>query len=111
VAVGGAAGAALRHEVGGWVDREGVPFGTFVVNVTGSLVLGFVVAAGADERALLLLGTGVCGAFTTFSSFAVETTSLWVDEGRPLAAALNATLTLAAALGAVGVGWWLGLTV
>jgi CrcB protein len=106
VAVGGVAGAILRHELALAVDREGVPLGTFTVNVLGSLALGFLTATGS-ETALLAVGTGACGAFTTFSSLSVETVSLWVDEGRPLAATLYAVGTLLAALVAVGIGWWL----
>ena len=112
VGAGGALGAVLRHELSRRVDRAAAaPAGTVAVNVVGSFVLGFVTAAGASERALLLVGTGACGAFTTFSSFSFDTVSLWIDDGRPRAAVCNAALTLAAALGAVGAGWWLASVV
>lgn len=109
VAAGGAVGAVGRHELSRRLGREDatLPVGTFAVNVLGSFVLGFVTAAGAGDRTLLLVGTGACGAFTTFSSFAFDTVSLWIDRGRPASAALNAGATLAAAVGAVGLGWWL----
>jgi CrcB protein len=108
VGVGGAVGAVLRHELSRRVDRASTaPAGTLAVNVVGSFVLGFVTAVGASERTLLLVGTGACGAFTTFSSFSFDTVSLWIDRNRPLAAVGNAAVTLAAALGAVGAGWWL----
>jgi CrcB protein len=109
VAAGGAVGAVLRHELARRLDRDdgALPVGTLAVNVLGSFVLGFVTAVGASDRTLLLVGTGACGAFTTFSSFSFDTVSLWIDRDRPATAALNAGLTLGAALGAVGAGWWL----
>ena len=103
VAAGGIVGATLRHVVGEAVERGSVPTGTLTVNVLGSLLLGFVVSAGVGEGALLLVGTGVCGSFTTFSSFAVATVSLWEDDERAMAVAY-ALANVVGALAAVGVG-------
>ena len=70
VGVGGAAGAMARHAVGLVVDgRESV----IVVNAAGSFVLGVLLAAPVGSVATLVVAVGFCGAFTTFSSFAVET--------------------------------------
>ena len=77
VAFGGFVGAILRYSVG-------LAFpaftGTLVANVVGSFVLGVLVSTTATERTRLLLGTGILSSFTTYSTFAVETTS--VDDLR-----------------------------
>lgn len=88
VAVGGAAGTLLRA----WLAQvwppstNGFPTDTFAVNLTGSLVLGFVIVAALERAAPSryvrpLLGTGFCGGLTTFSTFAVET-DLLIRAGR-----------------------------
>ncbi|WP_135819648.1 fluoride efflux transporter CrcB [Halostella litorea] len=105
VGVGGVLGAVARHLV--YVALRGddpVPRATLAVNAVGSFALGALTAAGADGSAALLLGTGACGAFTTFSSFSVETVQLW-DTGDRRAAAANAALNLACSLAAVAAGW------
>nr|WP_227467453.1 CrcB family protein [Nocardioides lijunqiniae] len=102
VALGGGVGAALRFLVGRRLDRE-LPLGTLLVNVAGSLLLGVLSGLALDGDALALLGTGFCGGLTTYSAFAVQTHSL----GRRGAA--YAAVTVLAALGACGLGFWLGL--
>jgi len=100
VALGGAAGAMARHAVGLAVDgRQSL----LAVNVLGSLLLGITLAAPVGSRAALALGAGFCGAFTTFSSFAVETV-VTAENGDQPDALLFALVTL---LGAV-VGVLLG---
>lgn len=89
IAIGAALGANARYLVGVWAgNRLGAdfPYGTFVVNVAGSFVLGFLLALGTERLQLspetrLLLAVGFLGSFTTFSSYAVETTVLWRDAG------------------------------
>ncbi|MFF5365478.1 fluoride efflux transporter CrcB [Streptomyces scabiei] len=110
VIVGGMVGAPLRYLTDRAVQARhatGFPWGTFAVNVTGSLVLGTLtgaVASGAaDSHLQLLLGTGLCGALTTYSTFSYETLRLAQDGARPLAVA-NAVASVAAGLGAVFVG-------
>jgi CrcB protein len=110
VIVGGMVGAPLRYLTDRAVQARhatGFPWGTLAVNVTGSLVLGTLtgaVAAGAAGSHLqLLLGTGLCGALTTYSTFSYETLRLAQDGARPLAVA-NAVASVAAGLGAVFVG-------
>jgi CrcB protein len=83
VAAGGAAGAFLRWQAGlRWPVRPGAfPLTTFVVNVTGAALLGYLVGrvpatSPRREAVRLALGTGVLGGFTTFSTFAVETARL-----------------------------------
>jgi len=105
VGVGGVVGAVARHLVYlALKDGGDVPRATLVVNAVGSFALGALTAAGAGRSAALLLGTGACGAFTTFSSFSVETVQLW-DAGNRRAAAANAGLNLACSLAAVALGW------
>jgi CrcB protein len=80
IAIGAALGANARYLVGLWAaQRFGVdfPYGTAIVNITGSLILGFLVAWGTTRAGLspelrLLFAVGFLGSYTTFSSFAVE---------------------------------------
>ncbi len=101
VAVGGAAGAVVRYLVGRWINRPGAPWGTLAVNVTGSFVLGCVLAR-ADPATAALVGTGFCGALTTYSTFALETVEL--PRRRAVAYALGSVV---AGLAAAAAGWWL----
>ncbi|GGL68008.1 fluoride efflux transporter CrcB [Halocalculus aciditolerans] len=73
VGAGGALGALCRHAVSTRLPAEDYPLGTLAVNVLGSFTLGLLTFSGVGGDALLFLGTGACGAFTTFSSFAYET--------------------------------------
>lgn len=89
VGAGASIGALLRHATTQYVgavsaDRT-FPYGIFTVNVVGSFVLALVTFLGADETVLLAVGTGACGAYTTFSSFSVDTIQLWEDGYRVLA--------------------------
>lgn len=106
VAVGGAAGAVLRHLVGQTVESESFPLGTLTVNVVGSFVLAAVTFLGAGEDVLLLVGTGACGSFTTFSSFSFDTVRLW-ETATPRRAVAYAAANLVGALAAVGCAWLL----
>ena len=95
VAVGGGAGAALRHVVGISAVRlfgTGFPLGTLFVNVAGSFAMGLLVvwlSRGAGEAHALrpLLGLGLLGGFTTFSSFSLDALVLWERGDGALAAA------------------------
>jgi CrcB protein len=84
------------------------PWGTFTINVTGSLLLGLVLGAtavGPGSAALVALaGTGFCGGFTTFSTFGFETVRL-LEEGSYLEATLNVVASLVAGLAAAYAGW------
>jgi CrcB protein len=100
VAAGGALGATARFAVGRLLAASPGRYGTLVVNVLGSFALGVVVYGGVDSTAVLFFGTGFCGAFTTFSSFSVQTVDLW-REGRPAASVLNAAANLVLAGAAV----------
>ncbi|WP_181692208.1 CrcB family protein [Natronomonas sp. LN261] len=101
VGLGGALGAVSRYAVGRTIERRGGDIA--FVNVVGSFLLGVIVGLDPGGPAALALGVGFCGAFTTFSSFAVGTVRL-VEDGAPRAAAINAVGTLAAALAAAVLG-------
>lgn len=111
VALGGAVGACGRFLVSSWAVRrlsEELPYGTLIVNVTGSLILGLIaglISRGTDlpDPVRLLIAVGFCGAFTTFSTFAVDTIDLL--ERTSLSSALwNVALNNVLSLVAVYVG-------
>ncbi|MCU4926567.1 CrcB family protein [Halobacteria archaeon AArc-dxtr1] len=104
VGTGGAVGALLRHWVYLYVPQDEFPTATLAVNVLGSFVFGAAVFAGAGTSMIQLLGIGICGSFTTFSSFSVETVQLWERGDRRLAAA-NAAANLLVSLAAIGLAW------
>ncbi|THE63079.1 CrcB family protein [Salinadaptatus halalkaliphilus] len=97
-------GAICRHWVYRYAAVEDVPIPTLVVNVVGSFVFGVLVFAGATESTIQLLGIGACGAFTTFSSFSVETVQIWERGDRRLAA-LIAGGNLVLALAGIALAW------
>ena len=112
VAAGGAIGAVLRYLVSVAAERAapaGIPAGTLVVNVLGCLVAGYVVGLElqrADAVApgmRLFLVVGICGGFTTFSAFGLETVGLIRVEQFPRAA-LNVVSHLVAGVAAVWAG-------
>jgi CrcB protein len=118
VIAGALVGAPLRHLTDRAVRlrlRPGAvfPWGTFAVNVAGSLFLGLLtgaaVAGAAGDRLELLLGTGLCGALTTYSTFSWETLRL-AEDGSPVLAAVNVVASVAAGLGAMYAGVALGGT-
>jgi len=118
VLLGGAAGAVLRYLTDRAVQRRFdpvFPWGTFIVNVAGSLVLGVLSGLTAAHPGLpgwvrALAGVGFCGALTTYSTFGLETVLLAQGGGRAYAS-INAGATLVVGLGAVTAGWWLGSSV
>ncbi|NOX75775.1 MAG: fluoride efflux transporter CrcB [Gammaproteobacteria bacterium] len=118
IATGGAVGALLRFWVSsgiyGLLGRA-FPYGTLVVNVLGSLLMGFLfvllidkLSLGPQWRAALLIG--LLGAFTTFSTFSIETLNL-IEEGEAMKALLNVVLSVVLCLGAAWLGVLAGRTV
>lgn len=114
VFLGAGLGGVARYGVGGWIQRFAglaFPWGTLVINVTGSLLLGMVVsglegsASSAEWRALL--GIGFCGGYTTFSTFSFEAIRLF-QEGEWGWAGLYVLGSVAAGLVAVVLGMKLG---
>ena len=114
IAAGGATGALLRY----WMSSgiyvllgRGFPYGTLTVNIVGSLIMGFLYVfmiermdVSAELRAALMIG--LLGAFTTFSTFSIETLNL-LESGEQLKAALNVILSVTLCL----LGCWLGMIV
>lgn len=112
VLLGGAVGAPARYLTDLVVQSRHdsvLPFGTFTVNIAGSAVLGAVAASVAVHDTpgwvLTLVGTGFCGALTTFSTFGYETLRL-VEDGAWAAAALNMVAGLTIGLAASALAWW-----
>ena len=110
VSVGGAAGALARYWLSGWVNTAYggfFPLGTLVVNVLGSLLLGFALQAleafPVSAALRTLLGIGFLGAFTTFSTFSYETVAL-VRDGDWTRAVLYTVLSVVLGLVAVLIG-------
>jgi CrcB protein len=113
VLLGGAVGAPLRYLTDLLIQARHdtfFPWGTFTVNVAGSLVLGITAASAslgdAPSWVQTLVGTGFCGALTTFSTFGFETYRL-VEDGSWLEAAVNVLASLAAGAVAFLAGWGL----
>ena len=111
VAVGAALGANLRYGVALWAAKKwgsGFPVGTLIINVSGSLLIGFAVGLAATRLALsptwrLLVVTGFCGGYTTFSTFAYETYEL-LRAGSFWRGGLNAAASVFLGLAAVVTG-------
>ncbi len=119
VAIGSAVGGVARFAIGEWLQRRlgdslprsgalAFPIGTMLVNVTGSFVLGVVlmVAArmGSEGNMLrLLLAVGLCGGYTTFSTFSAETLAL-IEQGSLGLAAVNVAASVALAVVGVAAG-------
>jgi CrcB protein len=108
--VGGAVGAPARYVLDGVVqDRtSGVfPWGTFVVNATGSLLLGLVTGLalyhGLGDVPRTAIGTGFCGAYTTFSTFSYETLRL-AEDGATRGAVVYVLVSVVAGLAAAAIG-------
>ncbi|MGW3241903.1 fluoride efflux transporter CrcB [Streptomyces sp. NPDC001070] len=110
VIAGAAIGAPLRYLTDRAVQSRhygALPWGTFTVNVAGSLILGLVTGATTSGQApsqlQLLLGTGLCGALTTYSTFSYETLRL-AEQGAGRLALLNTAGSVAAAVAAAFAG-------
>lgn len=112
VMVGGAVGTLARYVVSTWalpISRD-LPWGTILINVTGSFVIGLfgtlTLASSrfpASDNLRLFVMVGLCGGFTTFSSFSLQTLDL-MRCGAMLRASFNIVLSLALRVGAVALG-------
>ncbi|MFJ6416279.1 fluoride efflux transporter CrcB [Paeniglutamicibacter sp. NPDC091659] len=116
LALAGGVGASVRYVADGFIRSKapaGYPWPTTLINVSGSLVLGFLTGLAMGSRLstelLVVLGTGFLGGYTTFSTASYETVQLIRD--RRYAAALGNGLALAvAAVAAAWLGLWLGVS-
>lgn len=112
VILGGAIGAPTRYLTDLVVQRlhaTEFPWGTWTVNVGGSFILGSMAASG-PAWAMTLIGTGFCGALTTFSTFGYETVRLY-EEGELVTSVWNVAGSLGAGLAAAALGWLLGTAI
>ncbi len=115
VGIGGFIGANARYWTGVWVSarhQSGFPYGTLAVNLLGSFILGLLTAiwvsrGGGDPRLKLLIGTGFLGAFTTFSTYMVESVTLLWDGKVSMALIYVLGSVVLGMLLAFG-GMWLG---
>jgi CrcB protein len=120
VGIGGAIGSMLRFWINGMISSTRIgeifPLGTLVINITGSFVIGVIGAFVSPEGRLdphwrvtmtQLLMVGVCGGYTTFSSFSVQTLNL-ARDGDWLYAGLNVSLSFVFCLAGVWLGFMLG---
>jgi fluoride exporter len=106
VALGAALGAPLRYLTDRAIQARHdsvFPWGTLTVNVAGSLVLGVLTGLPAGPQVTALIGTGFCGALTTYSTFGYETVRL-LQDGARFYAAMNFIASLIAGLGAAALG-------
>lgn len=108
--VAGALGALLRYEVELFVRRRTTgdfPYGTLLINVSGSFVLGVVIGLaehrGVTAFVVTVAGTGLLGAYTTFSTFSFDTVSL-IEHGRMRTAMANLGASVVLGLAAAGLG-------
>lgn len=117
VGAGGFIGAVLRYLVGliPVLSRGVLPYQTLLVNAAGAVLIGMIAGfcegnvnyANLSPQTVLFLKTGVCGGFTTFSTFSLETAGL-LSSDRPLAAAVYTVLSIVLCVAGVFVGKWAG---
>jgi CrcB protein len=113
--VGAAVGAPARYLTDRAIQRRrpiDYPVGTLIVNLVASFVLG--VLLGLHQRVsadvLALIGTGICGALSTYSTFSYEVLRLY-QRGRPAMAAITVAVTIVAGIGVAGAGWAIAATI
>lgn len=109
VGLGGAVGAMLRYAISLIPYNGGFPLLTFVTNILGALLIGFIMGYASkrnvNDSLMLFLKTGLCGGFTTFSTFSLEAYNLFVS-GSKILAVCYAVLSAVCCI----IGVWLGIT-
>ncbi|MDR6300585.1 fluoride efflux transporter CrcB [Mesonia maritima] len=113
VFIGGGFGSVLRYLISKWLNSpsSGIPYGTFAANIIGSfligIILGYVVKnENISETTALLLATGFCGGFTTFSTFAYEN-HIFLKSGDFASFAIYTLASIILGFLAVFLGIWL----
>lgn len=108
IGIGGAAGSITRYQMGKWIAQKmdsGFPYGTFVINISGALLLGLVGGIEPGKNASLLVSEGFLGAYTTFSTFMVEGFHLFQNKKK------NAFIYMAGTLVLGIIGYAAGLAI
>ena len=113
VGLGGAVGSMLRYLATEIIPSDHMPYGTISVNLVGSMLLGIMFGAIAadviiNQNYVLLFGTGVLGAFTTMSAFAMDTVTLSEDELSKTV--IYITITIFGSIGFAWLGYKLGFS-
>ena len=113
VGLGGAIGSMLRYLATEIIPSNHIPYGTISVNLVGSMFLGIMFGAIAadviiNQNYILLFGTGVLGAFTTMSAFAMDTVTLSEDELSKTV--IYITITIVGSIGFAWLGYKLGFS-
>ena len=113
VGLGGAIGSMLRYLATEIIPSNHIPYGTISVNLVGSMLLGIMFGAIAadviiNQNYILLFGTGVLGAFTTMSAFAMDTVTLSEDELSKTV--IYITITIVGSIGFAWLGYKLGFS-
>jgi CrcB protein len=111
IALGSALGGLTRYILGGWIQRfagPDFPLGTLVINITGSFLLGLLYRYSTESAAITpevraMLTIGVCGGYTTFSTFSFETVRL-LEDGEFGRAGIYILLSVAVSIGAAFLG-------
>ena len=113
VFLGGGIGSSLRYIIGNYLNNtaNGIPYGTFLANILGSLLIGIILGLAAkndtlSQSTILFLATGFCGGFTTFSTFAYENHVL-LKSGDFMTFALYTIGSFIIGFAAVFFGIWL----
>ena len=115
ISAGAVLGANARYLISDWAARKlgvGFPYGTFIINLTGSLLIGLFLTLATerfvvDPRLRLFITIGFLGAYTTFSTYAYESFTL-IYQGQWLAGTLNLLGSVLLGVAAVGAGIFLG---
>ena len=114
VAIGGALGASARYLTGLWATRQlpaGFPYGTLIVNIVGSLIMGilmgWLLTRDSSETAKLFLATGFLGGFTTFSAFSLDAINL-LERKAYMPFFLYVGGSIIIAILALAIGLWIG---
>lgn len=113
VFIGGGTGSIARFLLGKWLNNvsTGIPFGTFLANILGSLLIGIILgyftkSENLSQETTLFLATGFCGGFTTFSTFAYES-HLFLKSGDFIGFATYGLASIIVGFAAVFFGMWL----
>jgi fluoride exporter len=109
VGIGGFFGSTVRYVLGKFISNHAkseFPLGTFIINITGALLLGILTGAQIDKNLYVLLGDGFLGAYTTFSTFMYEGFNLFQDNEK-----LNAFIYIIGSLFIGVVGFTIGMQI